>query len=35
MGLFENNELTCFEFGISPKISVYLYSIIAGPYATV
>jgi hypothetical protein len=33
--LFENKEVTCFEFGVSPIISVYLYSVIAGPYATV
>mmetsp|Transcript_9866 Transcript_9866/g.16592 ORF Transcript_9866/g.16592 Transcript_9866/m.16592 type:complete len:782 (-) Transcript_9866:41-2386(-) len=30
--LFNGEEVSAFEFGESPKISVYLYSIIAGPY---
>ena len=32
--LFGSEEVACFEFGLSPKISVYLYSLIAGPYVT-
>ena len=30
--LFGNEAVSCFVFEESPKISVYLYSIIAGPY---
>lgn len=29
---FYDEPVSCFEFGTSPKISVYLFSIIAGPY---
>ena len=34
VSLFDSEEVACVEFGMSPKISVYLYSIIAGPYVT-
>lgn len=30
--LFGGEDISCFQFGLSPKISVYLYSIVAGPY---
>ena len=30
--LFGEEEVSCFEFRKSPKISVYLYSVCAGPY---
>ena len=30
--LFNGGDVSCFEFELSPKISVYLYSIVAGPY---
>jgi len=33
--MFDGEEVSCFEFGKSVIISVYLYSCIAGPYATV
>jgi aminopeptidase N len=30
--LFNGEKVSCYDFGVSPKISVYLYSIVAGPY---
>lgn len=32
---FDGEAVSAFEFGLSKKISVYLYSCIAGPYATI
>ena len=32
---FEGEDVSCFEFGESPKLSVYLYSMIAGPYEAI
>lgn len=33
--LLGDEEFSCYQFGISPKISCYLYSCIAGPYCTI
>ena len=33
--LFGEENVACYQFGESPKLSVYLYSIIAGPYELV
>ena len=32
MNLFQEEDAKCFQFKKSPPLSVYLYSIIAGPY---
>lgn len=33
--MFKTEGVSCIEFGLSPKISCYLFSIIAGPYVTI
>jgi len=33
--LFGEEEISCFQFAKSPKISCYLYVCVSGPYATI
>ena len=33
--MFDGQDIRLFSFGVSPKLSCYLFSIIAGPYETI